>query len=278
MLINSPASKFRIVGLEQYYTPRKRAQELYDLTIKTVSDNFANFVEPSAGIGSFFYCMPKLKRIGFDLEYNSSHPDIIEQDFFDIIWPKGSTITIGNPPFGRRGKLAMQFLNISCENSDVVAMILPAIFSKYTFINRVHPFMHLICETEVNEFITPSGDVYPVKCLFQIWKKSDTKREKIKRVSTSDHFTMTHRHISRTSPEEFEKLKRESTVAIKQIGGRVVSPNEITKGSVWFIKGGIREIFDRIDHSHLHKHHVGAISLTKADLVEGYLREYNKDK
>tara|TARA_Y100000593_G_scaffold49944_1_gene94147 strand:- start:227 stop:1057 length:831 start_codon:yes stop_codon:yes gene_type:complete len=271
-LTDSQTSKFREIKYEKFYTPWQTAHELYDRTLLIVGNLFDNFVEPSAGRGAFLSAMPPNKRIGIDIDmaswgYGKICQEIEIQNFFDFIWPEGRTITIGNPPFGRRGKLAMKFLNISAENSDVVAFILPAIFSKFTFINRVHPYFHLIHETPVTEF----EDNVKVKCVFQIWERRAHKRERIVRQSSCDEFTMTHRHISRTTPEELEQLKQDSTVAIQQIGGRVIPLEEIKRGSIWFIKGGDPEAFKRIDYSHLHKHHLGAISLTKADIVEGYL-------
>jgi len=275
-LTDSPTSKFREIKYEQFYTPWLDAHNLYDIVIDIVGDDFDNFVEPSAGRGAFLSCMPVDKRIGIDIDpwgwhYGRIGEEIHEQDFFTFTWPEGKNITIGNPPFGRRGKLAMQFLNICAENSEVVAFVLPAIFSKSTFINRVHPYFHLIHESPVTEFEDTTGKTIEVKCVFQIWQKRSEKRNKIVRQSTCDEFTMTHRHISRTTPEELEQLKRDSTVAIQQIGGRVIPLEKITKGSIWFIKGGDPEVFSCIDYSYLHKHHLGAISLTKADIVEGYL-------
>jgi hypothetical protein len=271
-LTDSLTSKFREIKYEQFYTPWRTAHDLYDIVVDTVGADFDNFVEPSSGRGAFLSAMPPDKRIGIDIDitgwsYGKIGREITEQNFFDFTWPKGKNITIGNPPFGRRGKLAMQFLNICAENSDVVAFVLPAIFSKSTFINRVHPYFHLVHESLVTEF----EDNIKVKCVFQVWEKRPEKRDRIVRQSSCDHFTMTHKHISRTTPEELEQLKQDSTVAIQQIGGKVIPLEEIKKGSIWFIKGGDPEVFSQIDYSHLHKHHLGAISLTKADIVEGYL-------
>ena len=276
-MTDSLTSKFRKVEHEQYYTPWRTAHILYEFLVDAVGDDFDNFVEPSAGKGSFLAAMPPGKRIGIDIDpwgwhYGSVGSEIEEQDFFNFVWPEGRTITIGNPPYGRRGKLAMKFLNISAENSDVVAMILPAVFSKFTFLNRVHPYMHLESWCgPVLEFEKDDGKIVEVRSVFQIWKKSSEKRTKIVRQTECDDFTMTHRHISRTPTEELEQLKRDSTVAIKQVGGRVLSPEDVTKGSIWFIKGGDREIFEQIDFFPLYQHHVGAISLSRADIVEGYL-------
>ena len=206
-MTGSPTSKFRKVSYEQYYTPLDTAHELYETTLLIVGEDFDNFVEPSAGKGAFLNLMPPDKRIGIDIDPLGK--EIVEQDFFNFVWPEGRTITIGNPPFGRRGKLAMKFLNISAENSEVVAFILPAIFSKFTFYNRVHPYMQLQHEIPVTEFDSPDGigEGPKVNCVFQIWKKSTRRRKKVVRPNSCDDFEMIHRHYSRTSPDERERLK-----------------------------------------------------------------------
>ena len=263
-MTDSPTSKFRTVESEQYYTPWETAQELYDRTVLMVGEDFDNFIEPSAGKGAFLACMPPDKRMGIDID--PLEKEIVEQDFFNFVWPEGRTITIGNPPFGRRGKLAMKFLNISAENSEVVAFILPAIFSKFTFYNRVHPYMQLMYEVPVT---------VEVNCVFQIWKKSTRRRKKIVRPNSCDDFDMKHRHYSRTSPDERERLKSYD-FAISQIEGKIRNCEDVTAGSVYFIKDNtttksVRSVMERVDFSGLSKHHVGATSLTKADIVEGYL-------
>ena len=279
-MTGSPTSKFRTVESEQYYTPLDTAQELYETTLLIVGDNFDNFVEPSAGKGAFLTCMPPDKRIGIDIDPLGK--EIVEQDFFNFVWPEGRTITIGNPPFGRRGKLAMKFLNISAENSEVVAFILPAIFSKFTFYNRVHPYMQLQHEIPVTEFDSPDGigEGPKVNCVFQIWKKSTRRRKKVVRPNSCDDFEMIHRHYSRTSPEERERLKSYD-FAISQIEGKIRNCEDVTAGSVYFIKDNtsdksVRSVMERVDFSNLSIHHVGATSLTKADIVTGYLVEFSK--
>ena len=279
-MTDSPASKFRKINYEQYYTPLDTAQELYETTLLIVGDNFDNFVEPSAGKGAFLDLMPPDKRIGIDID--PLRKEIVEQDFFNFVWPEGRTITIGNPPFGRRGKLAMKFLNISAENSEVVAFILPAIFSKFTFYNRVHPYMQLQHEIPVTEFDSPDGigEGPKVNCVFQIWKKSTRRRKKVVRPNSCDDFDMIHRHYSRTSPEERERLKSYD-FAISQIEGKIRNCEDVTGGSVYFIKDNtpdksVRSVMERVDFSNLSKHHVGATSLTKADIVSGYLVEFSK--
>ena len=272
-MTGSQASKFRTVGREEFYTRKEDAERLYDEVIDRCGTDFDFFIEPSCGMGAFLNLMPS-NKIGIDIIFGT--------DFFEWDFPKGKNIVIGNPPFGRKGKLAMQFLNRCSKHCEVVAMILPSIFSKYTFINRVHPMMHLIYETTVTEFDRPDeiGKGPKVNCVFQIWEKSTELRPKIVRHTSCDDFDMIHRHYSRTSPDERERLKSYD-FAISQIEGKIRNCEDVTAGSVYFIKDNtpdktVRSVMERIDFSDLSKHHVGATSLTKADIVEGYLMEFSK--
>ena len=269
----SPTSKFRTVEREEFYTRKEDAERLYAEVINRYGTDFDFFIEPSCGMGAFLNLMPE-NKIGIDIIFGT--------DFFTWEFPKGRNIVIGNPPFGRKGKLAMQFLNRCSKHCEVVAMILPSIFSKYTFINRVHPMMHLKYETTVTEFDRPDeiGKGPKVNCVFQIWEKSTELRPKIVRHTSCDDFDMIHRHYSRTSPDERERLKSYD-FAISQIEGRIRNCEDVTAGSVYFIKDNtpdktVRSVMERIDFSDLSKHHVGATSLTKADIVEGYLMEFSK--
>ena len=272
-MTDSLTSKFRTVGREEFYTRKEDAERLYAEVINRYGTDFDFFIEPSCGMGAFLNLMPS-NKIGIDIIFGT--------DFFEWEFPKGRNIVIGNPPFGRKGKLAMQFLNRCSEHCEVVAMILPSIFSKYTFINRVNPMMHLEYQTTVTEFDRPDkiGEGPKVNCVFQIWEnKFPQLRPKIVRQNSCDDFDMVHRHISRTPVEEFEKFKKEYDFTISQIQGNIKSCEDVVSGSVFFVKDhtpdkSVRSVMERIDFSDLSKHHVGATSLTKSDIVEGYLRVY----
>ena len=66
------------------------------------------FIEPSAGTGSFYDVLPKVK-IGIDIE--PRRHEFIRRDFLKMNWeniiPREHRVIIGNPPFGRRGKKAV---------------------------------------------------------------------------------------------------------------------------------------------------------------------------
>jgi len=139
--------------------------------------------------------------------------------------------------------------------------------------------MHLKYQTEVTEFKKPGRDYrmkdYHVNCVFQIWEKSDQERPTIVRQKVCGDFSMIHRHISRTSPDELERLRSHFDFTLAQIEGKVHDIN-VTKGSQFFIKDftpnkTVREVMERFDFSEQRKYHIGAVSLTRSDIVEKYL-------
>ena len=83
-----------------------------------------HWLEPSGGAGAFLPFFPP-QRTAIDI--HPRHPEIRRQDFLaaDYSPPPGRVAVVGNPPFGRWGNTALQFINRSCEFADVVAFILP---------------------------------------------------------------------------------------------------------------------------------------------------------
>ena len=84
-------------------------------------------------------------------------------------------VVIGNPPYGNRGSLAVQFLNKSLELSDDVRMILPLSFTKPSITNQVSLNHICVDEIELPETTFPNG----IKAVRQRWIPSDTPRQKI---------------------------------------------------------------------------------------------------
>ena len=88
--------------------------------------NEYTFIESSAGDGSFTKLLPE-NTISLDIE--PRHEKIIKQDY--LKWEPqitGKYITIGNPPFGLRGNLALRFINHSVRFSDHLCFLLPPLF------------------------------------------------------------------------------------------------------------------------------------------------------
>ena len=133
------------------------------------------YLEPSAGVGSFLDLLPRDRRLGLDV--SSTHSEVYATDY--LLWkPEDSrkTIVVGNPPFGLRGHLALQFINHSAVFADVVAFILPQLFEsdgKGVPAKRVDKCFKLAYSEKIpsESFITPAGCDISVNTVFQIWTK-----------------------------------------------------------------------------------------------------------
>ena len=138
-----------------------------------LSDLF--FVEPAAGTGAFYERLPKQRRLGLDLVPKCDH--VKSQDFFEVT-PLPSapedTAVIGNPPFGKRGKLAIAFFNHASDLADLVAFIVPVNFRKFTVHKQLNPSMRFISRLPLprDAFHLDTGKSYSVNTEFQIWTRS----------------------------------------------------------------------------------------------------------
>lgn len=159
------------------------------------------FIEPSAGDGSFLDILPR-GSIGLDIEPRKE--GIQTQDY--LSWkPTDSTqkyIVFGNPPFGLRGHLALNFINHSYNFADYVCFILPQLFEsdgKGSPRKRVKGF-HLIYSERLSAmFYSPENQEVKINAVFQIWSKYTTNpnytivkcsEEKMKVYSLSDGGTV----------------------------------------------------------------------------------------
>lgn len=162
---------------DEYYTKREVSEKLYLKTREIISryDNIDRFtwLEPSVGEGCFFDLLPENNRIGVDI--NPKRNDVIHSDYLKYELPNNPLIVIGNPPFGHRGVLALEFINHS-QSAEYVAMILPMFFQsvgKGSIRYRVQGF-NLLYEEKLpkNSFYLKDGKDIDVKCCFQIWSKN----------------------------------------------------------------------------------------------------------
>ncbi|WP_037551481.1 restriction endonuclease, partial [Spiroplasma melliferum] len=140
---------------------------------KNLDDFF--WIEPSVGEGCFLDLLPKNKRLGIDI--CPRRADVIKSDYLQFTLPnKQKNIVIGNPPFGHRGTMALEFINHSFPAADYVCFILPMFFSsigKGSIKYRVKNY-NLIYQEELQEnaFYIPNGGDVDIKCVFQIWSKN----------------------------------------------------------------------------------------------------------
>ena len=179
------------IDLDQFYTaPHEVDKCMESISNHNISlDSYDIVLEPSAGTGAFFERFPENNRIGLDLEPKMQ--GIEKMDFFHyspatLYENNKRVITVGNPPYGRAGNLAIQFVNRSGEWSEYVCMVLPRSFRKDSIQNRINLNLHLIHEHDVQDFILPDGSIHKVNSVFQIWEKRQYKRNKIVKSKTTD--------------------------------------------------------------------------------------------
>lgn len=180
---------------DQFFTPKSVVEECWNIfnsELKINIDDYV-FIEPSAGDGSFLKILPK-GTIGLDIEPHSN--DIIKQDY--LTWKPDETkkyIVFGNPPFGLRGHLALNFINHSSKFADYVCFILPQLFEsdgKGTPRKRVIEYNLIYSKKITTLFYTPEKQNIKINCVFQIWSKHSSsvskkiENNKIKVYSLSD--------------------------------------------------------------------------------------------
>jgi hypothetical protein len=177
-------SKYSSSLKDQFFTPKDVAERCWTTFIEQVKINTADytFIEPSAGDGSFLKILPK-GSIGLDIEPRSE--GIYKQDY--LTWEptdnRGTTstersrkkyIVFGNPPFGLRGHIALNFINYSYKFADYVCFILPQLFEsdgKGSPRKRVKGYNLLYSENLSAIFYSPENKDVKVNGVFQIWSK-----------------------------------------------------------------------------------------------------------
>jgi hypothetical protein len=182
-------SKFSSSSKDQFFTPSlisKRCWNTFKELVHIDIDKYT-FIEPSAGDGSFMKILPS-GSIGLDIEPRSEN--IQRQDY--LSWkPSDLTkkyIVFGNPPFGLRGHLALNFINHSHEFADYVCFILPQLFEsdgKGSPRKRVIGYNLIHSETLSAMFYSPDNQEVKVNGVFQIWSKF-TKNPKYQLVKQSE--------------------------------------------------------------------------------------------
>lgn len=165
------------MGLDKFYTQDKVSKQCLDFLYKHLNiPNDVVFLEPSAGAGSFINHLSN-EYIALDIKPEDER--IEEQDFLIYSTAKTDFVTIGNPPFGNRSKLAIEFFNKAALISEVIAFIVPVSFMKWNVQKELSSdfallnYFYLIPESFASE-----GKPYSVRTVFQIWVKKGSQYDK----------------------------------------------------------------------------------------------------
>ena len=177
------------INNEQFFTNHETARRLANwIKEQEWYPSITRTIEPSAGDGAWLDIGLQVDE-AYDIE--PMHDDVKKIDdwlTYDVGKVKGKTLYVGNPPFGRMGKLAKAFMNHCVETGDYIAFILPAAMAKITQIRQIDPRLHLIYQEDLlDETFRFERDGKVVSTVFQVWERRDELRvDPEKRTSCSD--------------------------------------------------------------------------------------------
>ena len=164
--------------LDRFYTKPSVVDDL----LETISvKDYDVVVEPSAGTGNWSSKIEDCVAI----DIVPGHPDIMKGDFlkddflFEEMKEENNILVIGNPPFGKMGKSAVDFFNKAAEFADTIAFILPRSFRKETLQRRLDKNFWLIKDIDMykKDYFVFEDNSWHTSCVFQIWVKSTEKRD-----------------------------------------------------------------------------------------------------
>lgn len=289
--------------LDQFFTTEAMASECIEHFSKVSSDlgySKVSFLEPSAGGGSFLDAAysHNYKAIGADIEPQRDdieYANFIEDDLADVFTDlpdKSELVVIGNPPFGKRSRLALEFINKSFNYADTVAFVLPIQFMKYLTMKNIDKEAKLV----INEIIDPDsftfeGKPYSVRCVFQVWTKrrvsgtglTDYRIYSAPPTKHSD-FEM---FIYNCVPEALWMFDHDWNFAVHRQGWTDFVPLDNSETLVldtrkqWmFFKSNDEQVLNnlkKIDFNKLGERNTSVRGFGKADVVEEYTRLYGSD-
>lgn len=204
------------VSLDQYYTNEHVARVCYRKVIDFLREDGIEiedcfFIEPSAGDGSFYKLLPSNSRLGIDI--CPMFQGIEKKDFltWEPVFPKNKIVVyIGNPPFGYRGWLALQFVNKCAQNADYIFFVLPMSFqsigkgSPRKRVNGVSLVRYEVLPT--NSYHSIDGTQEKINALWTVWRKGENCIPEEPDVSEYiDLFTVDLRQERRCGIEKMEK-------------------------------------------------------------------------
>lgn len=291
--------------LDQFYTNNKIIPGLHKVLIEKLKDKYdfteVTWLEPSAGAGSFLHELKYIykenfKYIAFDIdpksEFNIKKKDFLTVEKKHINFERDNLITFGNPPFGRKGKLAIEFINKAFEFSDVIALILPNTFVRHLTQKNLDENLSLIHQSEIErDSFTVEDRPYNVNCVFQIWvnngDKNLSKFKNLRKISppqrTHDDFELRIHNNTKDTLKYFDKNNFDWDFAIHRQGyydySEVYTEEKdlITNRQYLFIKFNnkkYKSLIKKMDLQSLTKWSTSVPGFSNEDFV----REYKKIK
>lgn len=286
--------------LDKYYTKQLVAQQCINILIKELSKfnidtNQLFFIEPSAGNGSFVKCLPQNQFFACDIYPEDKN--IFKKDFINEnigIEKSSYNVIIGNPPFGKRGKVALNFINKGFDYANIVAFILPVQFRKWNIQKNIKNNVKLFYDVDIhnNSFIFKGKD-YNLRCCFQIWIDQDfqnfetIKNKRILKPPKIEHedFKMYQYNCTQQALKYFDydwdfAVLRQGWGDFNEIF-YYSDKNKMSKKKQWiFFKAKNKKILNRlkkIDFNEISNLNTSTKGFGKADIIQFYEKRWKNE-
>jgi len=269
------------INNEKFYTQRKTAHMLCEV-IKQEPwfPGISTIIEPSAGDGVWLDYINVTQA--YDIEPHD--PRVQKADFLSLNLGRiPDSLAVGNPPFGRMGKLTLQFLDKCAESVDYIAFIMNASMGKITMKRRVPDNFHLIKQIDLlNETFRAEGQGQVVKTVFQIWERREDKRQDPKKVKTHKDFSFITVKSPASGPAAPAPNNADLAICTHGSGfGKVHESNFSSKNTRThrFIlsKIDVPTLANRLrqlDYNSVAKYTVGATCISEEEIVALYAEQF----
>ena len=232
--------------LDKYYTPIILAKYCIDKTYKIIGkENIIEVIEPSAGNGSFSNQIEDC--IAYDIEPDEQN--IIKQDFLELnLDYKKGRLFIGNPPYGARNTLSVQFFKKAIQIGDYIAFILP--ISQYKNTQQMYEF-DLIHSEDLGEKLYSDRKVH---CCFNIYRRPANGNLNVKKKYDFLDFDLYEKREGKKQSKPFPDNNYDLRICTwGASAGRILKDNESYAKEVAFyihnpkMKPIIRDAIERMD-------------------------------
>lgn len=274
---------------DKFYTKSEIAKQCVDFLQAHIDITDRLCLEPSAGAGAFLPFLPHWEA--YDLVPEGEN--ITKQDFLIFTSEYKNYITIGNPPFGSRSSLAIQFFNKAAEYSDYIAFIVPVSFMKWSVQKELDSNFNLIDYLYLPEnSFTDNGKEYSIRTVFQIWARKDLNpiNKRLLKAPPISHPDFTIWQYNAT-PEAFSVVNNDWEIATyrqgyhdynilfnptqkEEIKQRMSGSGATGKQQFFFIKpltDQARSIIQKMDFNALAARNTSTPGFGKGDFVSYYL-------
>lgn len=284
-------------SLDQFFTKDHVSKECVDDVLSALRGEGVQlgkslFIEPSAGNGCFVHNLKEMDLLveAYDIEPRKNYikrNDFLQQEI-NTTKSKEDTIIIGNPPFGKAGKTALEFIIRGFKYSEYVCFILPNNFQKYSMQRLLPDNVKILYQKSLppNSFYTDKEKAVDIGCIFQILTSRKTKqrdkRIKVKPPISHPDFIL---YQYNNTKQALKYFKEDFDIAIFNQGyGKYpdfkTKATDCNKKKQWLlVKCKNRKILDsvkRMNFEKLANKNTTVKGFRKADFVEEYTRHYGK--